>query len=114
MDTECGGPLSDRNCRACGEARLVRFLELGPQPLGTANLATIDEAADELRRPLSVCFCEACALVQIADALHLGLFDESLHVDIRKRAKRAVKMLDESAAPPAAAPAAPAAPAPAT
>ena len=34
-------------------------------------------------------------------------YDESLHVDIRKRAKRAVKMLDEAAAPPAAAPAAP-------
>jgi tetratricopeptide (TPR) repeat protein len=41
-------------------------------------------------------------------------YDESLHVDIRKRAKRAVKMLDEAAAPPAAAPAAPAAPDPAT
>jgi tetratricopeptide (TPR) repeat protein len=34
-------------------------------------------------------------------------FDESLHVDIRKRAKRAVKGFDEAAAPPAAAPAAP-------
>lgn len=34
-------------------------------------------------------------------------YDESLHVDIRKRAKRAVKQIDEMAATPAAAPAAP-------
>jgi hypothetical protein len=56
-------------CRACGEARLTRFLELGPQPLANANLASIDEAADELFFPLDVYFCEACSLVQLADVI---------------------------------------------
>ncbi len=56
-------------CRACGEARLTRFLELGPQPLANANLARIAEAADELTFPLDVYFCESCSLVQLADVI---------------------------------------------
>lgn len=56
-------------CRACGDARLTRFLELGPQPLANANLTTIDEAADELRFPLDLYFCETCSLVQLADVI---------------------------------------------
>lgn len=56
-------------CRACGHARLTRFLELGPQPLANANLRSLDEAGSELRFPLDVYFCEQCALVQLADVI---------------------------------------------
>ena len=57
------------SCRACGEARLTRFLQLGPQPLANANLRALAEAADELTFPLDVYFCEACSLVQLADVI---------------------------------------------
>lgn len=56
-------------CRACGVASLTRFLELGPQPLANANLASEDDAADELFFPLDVYFCETCSLVQLADVI---------------------------------------------
>jgi hypothetical protein len=56
-------------CRACGEARLARFLVLGPQPLANANLKAASEAAGELVFPLDVYFCEGCSLVQLADVI---------------------------------------------
>ena len=56
-------------CRACGEARLIRFLVLGPQPLANANLRDLSEVAGELTFPLSVYFCESCSLVQLADVI---------------------------------------------
>ena len=57
------------HCRACGEARLVRFLILGPQPLANANLRDPADAAGELTFPLDVYFCESCTLVQLADVI---------------------------------------------
>jgi len=56
-------------CRACGQARLVRFLALGPQPLANANLHHLDEAASEPAFPLDVYFCDGCSLVQLADVV---------------------------------------------
>jgi hypothetical protein len=56
-------------CRACGESRLVRFLELGPQPLANANLRDPAEAAIEQRYPLDVYCCDVCSLVQLADVI---------------------------------------------
>src|SRR5437762_6327657 len=56
-------------CRACGEARPVRFLELGNQPLANANLPAEGEIRDEPRFPLDVYFCESCSLVQLADVI---------------------------------------------
>ena len=57
------------DCRACGEARLTRFLVLGPQPLANANLKAAADAAAEQRFPLDVYFCESCSLVQLADVI---------------------------------------------
>jgi hypothetical protein len=57
------------HCRACGGQQLIRFLELGPQPLANANLRSLDDAADELRFPLDVYFCETCALIQLVDVI---------------------------------------------
>lgn len=56
-------------CRACDGRRLARFLELGPQPLANANLASLAEAAAEPRYPLDLYFCEDCALVQLLDVI---------------------------------------------
>lgn len=56
-------------CRACDGRRLARFLELGPQPLANANLASPAEAAAEPRYPLDLYFCEDCALVQLLDVI---------------------------------------------
>ncbi len=56
-------------CRACGEERLARFLELGPQPLANANLRSISEAKSEGWYPLDVYLCESCSLVQLADVI---------------------------------------------
>lgn len=56
-------------CRACGQAKLTRFLVLGPQPLANANLKQASEAPGELRFPLDVYFCESCSLVQLADVI---------------------------------------------
>ena len=56
-------------CRACGEARLIRFLVLGPQPLANANLRDLSEVVGEQTFPLDVYFCESCSLVQLADVI---------------------------------------------
>ena len=56
-------------CRACGSARLTRFLELGPQPLANANLRSLGESKDESRFPLDLYICESCSLVQLADVI---------------------------------------------
>ena len=56
-------------CRACDGRRLVRFLELGPQPLANANLGSPGDAAAEPRFPLDLYFCEDCALVQLLDVI---------------------------------------------
>ena len=56
-------------CRACGAARLTKFLDLGQQPLANANLKSPAEAEGELRFPLDVYFCEHCSLVQLADVI---------------------------------------------
>lgn len=57
------------SCRACDQRKLVRFLELGPQPLANANLSSVEQAKDERRFPLDLYFCEVCSLVQLADVI---------------------------------------------
>jgi len=56
-------------CRACGEARLEAFLELGSQPLANSFLRTEAEFAAEARYPLEVYLCRTCGLVQLADVI---------------------------------------------
>lgn len=56
-------------CRACGVARLTRFLILGPQPLANANLTALEQVRDERSFPLDVYFCENCSLTQLADVV---------------------------------------------
>ena len=56
-------------CRACAGERLTPFLQLGPQPLANAFLATPDEFHGEQSYPLDVYFCESCSLVQLLDVI---------------------------------------------
>lgn len=58
-----------RDCRACGHASLVPFLDLGQQPLANSFLHDESEAAGEPRFPLVVYFCAECFLVQLADVI---------------------------------------------
>ncbi|HUF69376.1 MAG TPA: class I SAM-dependent methyltransferase [Longimicrobiales bacterium] len=56
-------------CRACGGSTLLRFLELGPQPLANAFPADPSGFESEARYPLDVHFCEDCSLVQVLDVI---------------------------------------------
>jgi len=68
-------------CRACGQAALRRFLELGPQPLANAFLRAPSEFAGEQRYPLDLYFCSTCSLVQLADVVDPEvLFAEYIYV----------------------------------
>ena len=106
QNTLSGSPIHTvrTSCRACGEERLTCFLELGRQPLANANLASIDDAAHELRFPLDVYFCESCSLVQLADVidpevlfrhyLYVTGTSETIAAHNRAYAASVVKMLD--------------------
>jgi SAM-dependent methyltransferase len=68
-------------CRACGGARLLRFLELGPQPLANAFPADPTGFESEARYPLDVHFCEDCSLVQVLDVIDAKvLFRDYIYV----------------------------------
>jgi hypothetical protein len=54
------------NCRVCGSADLVKYLDLGMLPLAN-NLATsAQDAIDMERFPMQVLFCQECALSQLS------------------------------------------------
>ena len=68
-------------CRACGHARLKKFVELGPTPLANSFLRSPDEFAREAKYPLDVYFCDECSLVQLADVIDPGvLFSNYIYV----------------------------------
>lgn len=54
-------------CRSCGGTRLREILDLGNSPLADVLLDEADLAREELRYPLKLVFCPACALVQITE-----------------------------------------------
>lgn len=56
-------------CRSCGSDRLDVFLDLGDMPLADRLVKTAELSAPEPRFPLSVAFCEDCALVQITETV---------------------------------------------
>lgn len=56
-------------CRACGGARLERFLSLGPTPLANAFLNRERLAEPEPTFPLDVYLCGDCSLVQLRDVV---------------------------------------------
>lgn len=53
-------------CRICESRELIKFLDLGNQPLANSFLRTEKEFKTEERYPLQVCFCNQCHLVQLS------------------------------------------------
>jgi len=54
-------------CRICKVENLIKFLDLGEQPLANSFLKSESEFASERKFPLTVCFCPECNLVQLGD-----------------------------------------------
>lgn len=57
-------------CRICGSGELIKFLDLGNQPLANFFLRTEKEFETEERYPLQVCFCNQCNLVQLSGVVN--------------------------------------------
>ena len=56
-------------CRACGGADLAEVLALGASPLADRLLTEGQLAAADVAVPLTLMFCQACSLVQIAETV---------------------------------------------
>jgi Putative zinc binding domain len=56
-------------CRACGGADLVEILALGDSPLADRLLMEDQLAQADVAVPLTLMFCPACTLVQIAETV---------------------------------------------
>ncbi|HEY7664702.1 MAG TPA: class I SAM-dependent methyltransferase [Xanthobacteraceae bacterium] len=56
-------------CRSCGNAELMRVLDLGRVPLANALLTAQQLEEPEDRFPLELYFCPRCALVQIGETV---------------------------------------------
>ena len=54
-------------CRSCGAASLREILDFGNSPLADVLIDEKDLAREDLRYPLKLVFCPACALVQITE-----------------------------------------------
>jgi SAM-dependent methyltransferase len=60
---------SRSDCRSCGSRRLPSFLSLGELPLTAAFIREEQLGEPEPRYPLTVVFCEDCALVQTLETV---------------------------------------------
>jgi SAM-dependent methyltransferase len=57
------------NCRSCGGNDLRVILDLGSQPIANALLSEEELSRPEIRYPLAVAFCPACALLQVTETV---------------------------------------------
>ena len=60
------------NCRICGSADLVKYLDLGMQPLANNLVASAQDAIDMERFPMQVLFCKECSLSQLSVVIDPG------------------------------------------
>lgn len=60
-------PARDATCRGCGAAGLQTIADLGRLPLAHGLCRTFEESLAAERFPLTLGFCEACALVQLLE-----------------------------------------------
>jgi len=56
-------------CRSCGGDDLRVILDLGSQPIANALLSEAELSLPEMRFPLAVAFCPACALLQVTETV---------------------------------------------
>jgi len=64
-------------CRSCGSSDLATILAFGETPLADRLLTAAQLAAPELLAPLTLRFCHACALVQIAETVRPEILFDS-------------------------------------
>ncbi len=60
---------NETTCRACGSAKLKTVLEFGETPLADRLLTAQQLNDDHYRAPLTLVFCENCALTQIRETV---------------------------------------------
>lgn len=60
---------NETTCRSCGSARLRTVVEFGVTPLADRLLKEEQLAEPELKAPLTLVFCEDCALAQIRETV---------------------------------------------
>jgi len=60
---------AEEACRACGAQPLHEILSLGATPLANALLGADELTRPERKIPLTLCLCEACALVQLRETV---------------------------------------------
>jgi SAM-dependent methyltransferase len=60
---------AERACRSCGSEDLASILAFGDMPLADRLLTADELAAPDLTVPLTLVFCPACSLVQIAETV---------------------------------------------
>ena len=60
---------TETRCRSCGSADLATILAFGETPLADRLLTTEQLKAPKVQVPLTVRFCSACTLVQIAETV---------------------------------------------
>jgi len=60
---------TERACRSCGSQELAPILPFGEMPLADRLLSADELAAPDVAVPLTLMFCGACSLVQIAETV---------------------------------------------
>jgi len=76
-------------CRVCESSKIVQFLDLGVMPPANAFLRKEDLDKPEEQFPLTVSFCENCALVQTQDSVDPEILFKGLRIhDLRQQASR--------------------------
>jgi hypothetical protein len=60
---------AERACRSCGSEDLASILAFGEMPLADRLLTADELAAPDVTVPLTLVFCPACSLVQIAETV---------------------------------------------
>jgi SAM-dependent methyltransferase len=68
---------SETRCRSCGSPDLATILAFGETPLADRLLTAPQLAAPEVLAPLTLRFCQACALVQIAETVRPEILFDS-------------------------------------
>ena len=60
---------NETTCRACGSKQLQTIVEFGETPLADRLLTAVQLDEPELKAPLTLVFCETCALAQIRETV---------------------------------------------
>ena len=68
---------TERRCRSCSGAELETILAFGETPLADRLLTAAQLAAPDIKAPLTLRFCRACSLVQIAETVRPEILFDS-------------------------------------